>query len=41
MSLNTKIESFPDSAVDSIGKFEKKEYFEIAEGEKENVKVSF
>jgi len=41
MSLNTKIESFPDSAIASIGKFEKKEYFEIAEAEKENVKVSF
>ncbi|MGA1046668.1 MAG: LemA family protein [Minisyncoccia bacterium] len=41
MSLNTKIESFPDSVVASIGKFEKKEYFEIAEAEKENVKVSF
>jgi len=41
MSLNTKIESFPDSLIASIGKFEKKEYFEIAEGEKENVKVSF
>lgn len=41
MSLNTKIESFPDSLIASIGSFEKKEYFEIAEGEKENVKVSF
>jgi LemA protein len=41
MSLNTKIESFPDSVIASIGKFEKKEYFEIAEAEKENVKVSF
>jgi hypothetical protein len=41
MSLNTKIESFPDSVVASIGKFEKKEYFEIAEAEKENIKVSF
>ncbi|MGA1050601.1 MAG: LemA family protein [Minisyncoccia bacterium] len=35
------MESFPDSAIASIGKFEKKEYFEIAEAEKENVKVSF
>jgi LemA protein len=41
MSLNTKVESFPDSIVASIGKFDKKEYFEIAEAEKENVKVSF
>ncbi len=41
MSLNTKIESFPDSVIASIGKFEKKEYFEIAEAEKENLKVSF
>jgi LemA protein len=41
MSLNTKIESFPDSVVASIGKFEKKEYFEITESEKEVVKVAF
>lgn len=41
MSLNTKIESFPDSIIASVGSFEKKEYFEIAEGEKENVQVSF
>jgi LemA protein len=41
MSLNTKVESFPDSIIASFGKFEKKEYFEIAESEKENVKVSF
>lgn len=41
MSLNTKIESFPDTIIASIAKFEKKEYFEIADSEKENVKVSF
>lgn len=41
MSLNTKVESFPDSIIASIGSFEKREYFEIAESEKENIKVSF
>lgn len=41
MSLNTKVESFPDSLIASIGKFEKKEYFEITESEKEPVKVEF
>lgn len=41
MSINTKIESFPDAIVASLAKFEKKEYFEIAEAEKENVQVSF
>jgi LemA protein len=41
LSLNTKVESFPDSFIASSFGFEKKEYFEIAEAEKEVVKVSF
>jgi LemA protein len=41
LSLNTKVESFPDSIIASSFGFEKKEYFEIAEAEKEVVKVSF
>jgi LemA protein len=41
LSLNTKVESFPDSVIASSFGFEKKEYFEIAEAEKEVVKVSF
>jgi LemA protein len=41
LSLNTKVESFPDSFIASSFGFKKKEYFEIAEAEKEVVKVSF
>ena len=41
MSLNTKIESFPDGIVASRFGFEKKTYFEINEAEKEPVKVEF
>jgi len=41
MSLNTKIESFPDGIVASQFGFEKKTYFEINEAEKEPVKVEF
>lgn len=39
--LNIKIESFPSNIVANIFKFEKREFFEIEEEEKKNVKVSF
>ncbi|MBN1968076.1 MAG: LemA family protein [Candidatus Delongbacteria bacterium] len=38
---NTKIELFPQSLVASIMKLAKKEYFEIEENEKENIKIKF
>ena len=40
-SFNTKRELFPQSIVAGIMHLEKKEYFEIDGGERENVKVSF
>ena len=39
--FNTKIEIFPSNIVAGIFKFLKAPYFEIEEGERENVKVSF
>ena len=41
LSLNTKVESFPDTIIANMFGFIKKDYFEIAEAEKEVVKVSF
>ena len=39
--LNTKIETFPSNIIANIFNFKKREYFEIAEEEKEPVKVKF
>jgi len=42
--LNIKLESFPDNVVGSMFKFQKREFFELTEGEaaaKDPVKVSF
>ncbi len=39
--LNTKIESFPSNLIASMFNFEKKDYFEIEEKEKEPVRVKF
>ncbi|VVB99429.1 LemA family protein [uncultured archaeon] len=41
MTFNTRIDVFPDSIVAGMLSFKKKEYFEIAEAEKQNVKVKF
>lgn len=41
LSLNTKVESFPDTIIANMFGFTKKDYFEVAEEEKEVVKVSF
>ena len=38
---NTKVETVPSNIVAKIFSFTKREFFEIAEGEKENVKVQF
>jgi len=40
-SFNTKIETFPNSIVATMFKFEKREYYKITEEAKQNVKVSF
>ncbi|MFH0791731.1 MAG: LemA family protein [bacterium] len=39
--MNIMIETFPSSVVASMFKFTQREFFEIAEGEKEPVKVKF
>lgn len=39
--FNTKIELFPQSIIAGMMKLTKKEYFEIEEGERKSVKVSF
>ena len=39
--FNTKIEVFPNNIFARIMKFVRREFFEAAEGEKENVKVEF
>jgi len=39
--FNTKIQTVPSNFVASIGNFKEREYFEIAEGEGEPVKVQF
>lgn len=39
--LNTKIEVFPNNLIAGPFGFEKREFFQAEEGEKENVKVSF
>jgi LemA protein len=41
LSLNTKVESFPDTIIANMFGFTKKDYFEVTEAEKEVVKVSF
>jgi LemA protein len=41
MDLNTKIESFPTNIFASLFGFAKRTFFEVAEGEKENVAVQF
>lgn len=41
LELNTKIESFPSNLVAKLFKFEKAEFFEITEKEKEPIKVTF
>ena len=41
LSLNTKVESFPDTIIANMFGFIKKDYFEVTEAEKEVVKVSF
>lgn len=41
LQLNTKTETFPDSIIASMFGFKKKEYFEVTETEKQNVKVKF
>ena len=38
---NTKVETVPSNIVANFFKFVKREFFEIAEGERENVKVQF
>lgn len=39
--FNTKIEIFPNNIVAGMFKFDRRKFFEIAEEQKENVKVSF
>lgn len=39
--LNTKIESFPPNIIASMFRFKPEEFFEAAEEERENIKVSF
>lgn len=41
MKLNTKIQYFPSNIVASMFHFNEAKYFEIAEAERENVKVKF
>jgi LemA protein len=41
MKYNTKIEMFPSNLIANIFKFEKKNFFEANEAEKENVQVKF
>ncbi len=41
LELNTKIESFPSNIVAKIFKFQPAEFFEMAEAEKEPIKVQF
>jgi len=39
--LNIKIESFPDNVVANIFSFKKRDFFEVAEAQRENVAVKF
>ncbi|HMR01209.1 MAG TPA: LemA family protein, partial [Candidatus Gracilibacteria bacterium] len=39
--FNTKLEVFPNNIVAGMFGFKRRDFFEITEGERENVKVSF
>jgi len=39
--FNTKLQMFPTNKISAMLGFKEKEFFEVAEGEKENVKVKF
>jgi LemA protein len=41
LSLNNKIDMFPSNIIAGMFGFAKREFFEVADGEKENVKVEF
>lgn len=41
LELNNKIDMFPSNVIASMFHFAKREFFEVAEGEKEPIKVSF
>ncbi|MFZ2187234.1 MAG: LemA family protein [Candidatus Moraniibacteriota bacterium] len=41
LELNNKIDMFPSNIIASIFSFAKREFFEVADGEKEPVKVAF